>query len=186
MEFGFADCDAAAFGAEDAAGDAAAVAEGVAEDEAGLAEDVGGEVGEGDEWEGCFAFDFDEGEVDVGVAGDVLGGVGFAVVGGDGDFHFGGAIDDVGVGEDVAGGVHEEAAAEALDFLFDDAGRSHLAPIVVFEKGVHGIAHLAVGDGFGVDVDDGGHGPGDGPDGGLLRGIVLRTERCEGGDQDEE
>ena len=88
----------------------------------------------------------------------------------------------MGVGEDVAVGVHKEAAAEALELLFDDAGRSHLAPVVVFEEGVQRVADLTMGDGFGVDVDDGGHGLGDCADGGLLGGIVLRAEgakRCE-------
>ena len=161
---GFADGHAAIFGAEDAASDRTAIAEWIAKDEDGLAEEIGGEIGEGEEGERLRGVDFEQGEIGFGGASDVAGGVGFAVVGGDGDFQFGGAFDDVFVGDDVSRGVDDEPGSEALDFLGKDAWALHRTAEELEEEVISGVTDGALDNAFGIDIDHCRHGFGDSDD----------------------
>ena len=162
--FGFADGHAAIFGAEDAASDRTAIAEWIAKDEDGLAEEIGGEIGEGEEGERLRGVDFEQGEIGFGGASDIAGGVGFAVVGGDGDFQFGGAFDDVFVGDDVSRGVDDEPGSEALDFLGKDAWALHGTAEELEEEVISGVTDGALDNAFGIDIDHCRHGFGDSDD----------------------
>ena len=184
--FGFADGHAPIFGAEDAASDRAPIAEWIAKDEGGLAEEIGGEIGEGEEGERLRRVDFEQGEIGFGGASDIAGGVGFAVVGGDGDFQFGGAFHDVFVGDDVTRGVDDEPGTEALDFLGKDAGALHRATEKLEEEVIAGVTDGALDNPFGIDIDHCRNGFGDSDDRGFGGGIFLGDGMKDWGEENEE
>lgn len=148
-----------AFGADDALGEGAAEAEGVADGEDGLADfDVVG-VGEGECGEGLLGvLDLDDGDVCFGVDADEGGFVGFLVVGGDADFECVG--DDVVVGEDVAFWCDDDAGAEAGDDLeaAGEAAEAFFLEVLAVDADDGWEGALGEGGDFLVEVFEGGGG----------------------------
>ena len=150
------DADVAALGADDAAGDGFADAEGIADGEDAVADFGFRAVGEGDGGK-IFRVDFDDGEVGLGIAADDLGGE-FAAVG-ERDRHEVGAVDDVVVGHHVAVGADDDAGAEAVLWL-----RAHLGEAIAEELAEGGMVEAgrevgaaggdALGLGLGGDFHD--------------------------------
>ena len=105
---------AAAFGGDDTGGDAVFKAEGRADGGHPFAGAQGFDVAGFDGGQ-AVGFDFEQGDVRLGVRADEFGGEFAFVV--EGYFDVVHAADDVGVGEDVAVGADDEAGAEVLVFV---------------------------------------------------------------------
>lgn len=170
-----AEAEGAVARAEDAAADGAFVADGVADGDDGLGEEVGRESFEIVVGEFLVAGDFDQGEVGfLDGAEDDSFVIGF-VVEGNLYFNFLGALDDVGIGDDVTGVADEEARAERADRFAEGSSRAiNRAAEKAFDEEI-----VRVGDfdeRFGVDIDN--HGK-DGADG-FDDGFVLRLGGVQG------
>ncbi len=173
----FVDGDVAFGPAQDSPADRAAVSGRVTDHEHRLAQEVRGDVVEIDKREIRFGVDFDEGEVLLLVARDVVGVVGLPVVHRHLDLQIGRALHDVLVGHDITRGIDDESRAKALKGLPDFAGPAAIIAEELRREIFKRIAHPAPDDPLRIDVDDSGQNLGHSQHRRLGGGVRLRKKR---------
>ena len=144
--------DVAFGGAQHATTDRAAVAYGVADYHYCLTEQIGRNVVEIDEWEIGLRIDFDECQIGLVVAGNVMSAVSLAIVCGDVNLQVRRPLDYVLVRYDIPGRIDDETRAETLQGLTDFARPN---PIVAEElriEIVNRVAHGASNDTLRIDI----------------------------------